>query len=173
MSDGAETRTAVAAPRPDLISDVEQFLYEEAALLEEWELERWLELFTDDARYYVPATDLPEGDPRESLGLIDDDAPRLKGRVDRLLSAKAYREFPWSRTRHLVTNVRVVDSDETGVGVRASFLVYRFRKGEEQTFVGQYRYRLVHSDGGFRIAEKAVVLDEEALRPHGTLSIIL
>ncbi|MDP6228622.1 MAG: aromatic-ring-hydroxylating dioxygenase subunit beta, partial [Dehalococcoidia bacterium] len=44
--------------------EVEQFLYHEAALLDEWRLDEWLTFFTDDARYVVPTTDLPEGDPR-------------------------------------------------------------------------------------------------------------
>ena len=40
-------------------TDVEDFLFAEAELLDEWRLPEWLELFTDDAIYYVPATDLP------------------------------------------------------------------------------------------------------------------
>jgi 3-phenylpropionate/cinnamic acid dioxygenase small subunit len=37
--------------------EVEDFLYEEAALLDEWRLEEWLQLLTEDAAYYVPSTD--------------------------------------------------------------------------------------------------------------------
>jgi p-cumate 2,3-dioxygenase beta subunit len=44
--------------------EVEQFLYKEAYLLDQWLLDQWLELFTKDARYVVPTTDLPEGDPQ-------------------------------------------------------------------------------------------------------------
>lgn len=155
---------------------VEDFLYREAALLDDWLLEDWLELFTEDCRYLVPATDLPDGDPRITLGLIDDDLTRLRGRVERLNSAKAYREFPWSRVRRLVTNVRVLPN-EAGSGelvVAASFAAFRYRKGDDQTLVGSYDYRLVEDpDGDFRIKYKRIVLAPEALRPHGTLSIIL
>ena len=42
---------------------IEDFLYEEAALLDEWRLDEWLELLTDDVTYEVPSTDTPEGDP--------------------------------------------------------------------------------------------------------------
>jgi p-cumate 2,3-dioxygenase beta subunit len=156
---------------------VEDFLYREAALLDAWRLDDWLELFTADCRYVVPATDLPDGDPRVTLGLIDDDVTRLRGRVDRLKSAKAYREFPWSRTTRLVTNVRilpdaVVEPGETAVA--ANFAAFRFRKGDEQILVGTYRYRLVtEPEGDFRIREKRIELSVEALRPHGTVSIIL
>jgi p-cumate 2,3-dioxygenase beta subunit len=156
---------------------VEDFLYREAALLDAWRLDDWLALFTEDCRYLVPATDLPDGDPRETLGLIDDDRTRLGGRVDRLNSAKAYREFPWSRTTRLVTNVRIVDAPDVEAGdlaVAAIFAAYRYRKGDEQVLVGSYDYRLADIGGGdFRIRRKRIVLTAEALRPHGTLSIIL
>jgi p-cumate 2,3-dioxygenase beta subunit len=154
--------------------DVEDFLYTEAALLDEWKLDDWLELYADDCRYVVPATDLPDGDPRVTLGLIDDDRTRLRGRVDRLQSAKAYREFPWSRTTRLITNVRLLrDAPPGEVAVASAFAAYRYRKGDEQVLVGSYEHRLVEAEDGFRITLKRIVLSAEALRPHGTLSIIL
>ena len=157
---------------------VEDFLYREAALLDAWRLDEWLELFTEDCRYVVPATDLPDGDPSVTLGLIDDDRIRLRGRVDRLNSAKAYREFPWSRTTRVVSNVRLLpqsaDNDRRELGAAASFVAFRYRKGDEQVIVGTFEYRLVEAeDGDFRIRFKRVILTPEALRPHGTLSIIL
>jgi p-cumate 2,3-dioxygenase subunit beta len=153
--------------------EVEEFLYGEAALLDAWRLHDWLDLYTDDCRYVVPATDLPDGDPAETLGLIDDDLARLRGRVERLNSARAYREFPWSRTRHLITNVRVTADGDDEVSCASLFAVYRYRKGEEQVLVGSADHRLVPADDGFRIREKWIRLAPEALRPHGTLSIIL
>lgn len=155
--------------------EVEDFLFHEAALLDEWRLAEWLELFTEDCRYLVPATDLPDGEPGTTLGLIDDNLTRLRGRVDRLNSARAYREFPWSRTRRMITNVRVsIDpaaADE--LVVVASFAVFRYRKGDEQALIGGYDYRLLTGPEGFRIKYKRSVLMAEALRPHGTVSIIL
>ena len=51
----------------------EDFLFREAALLDDWRLDDWAHLFTEDARYVVPTTDLPEGDPQADLVFIDDD----------------------------------------------------------------------------------------------------
>ncbi len=153
--------------------EVEDFLYHEAALLDAWQLHDWLDLYTDDCRYVLPATDLPDGDPAATLGLIDDDLARLRGRVERLNSARAYREFPWSRTRHLITNVRVTAAGEDEVKSSSLFAVYRYRKGEEQVLVGTARHTLIPGPEGFRIREKWVTLATEALRPHGTVSIIL
>ena len=47
-----------------LREEVEDFLYQEAELLDEWRLDEWAALFTEDARYVVPTTDLPDGDPQ-------------------------------------------------------------------------------------------------------------
>lgn len=118
-------------------SEAEDFLYLEAALLDEWRLDDWLALFDESARYFVPTTDLPDADPKMNLVLIDDDIERLRSRVARLKSRHAHREFPWSRTRRLVTNIRV-SAEPEGARVAASFVLYRFRGGNSDTFVGHY-----------------------------------
>jgi p-cumate 2,3-dioxygenase beta subunit len=153
--------------------EVEDFLVREAALLDEWRLDDWLALFTEDARYLVPATDMPTADPKETLAIINDDMARLRGRVERLKSRHAHREFPWSRTRRFVTNVRIKDISGEEIHVNASFLVYRIRSGQVDPLIGSYVYTLRRVDGSLRIAARKAVLDLEALRPHGTLSIIL
>ena len=153
--------------------EVEEFIVREAALLDEWRLDEWLTLFTDDARYVVPSTDMPGGDPKETLGIINDDMARLRGRVERLKSRHAHREFPWSRTRRFVSNVRIDNSGADEILTKASFLVYRIRAGQVDPLIGQYSYTLRRVDGALKIAARKAVLDLEALRPHGTLSIIL
>jgi p-cumate 2,3-dioxygenase subunit beta len=153
--------------------EVEDFLVREAALLDEWRLDDWLALFTEDARYLVPATDRRTADPKETLAIINDDMARLRGRVERLKSRHAHREFPWSRTRRFVTNVMIKDISGEEVHVNASFLVYRIRSGQVDPLIGSYVYTLRRVDGSLKIAARTAVLDLEALRPHGTLSIIL
>jgi p-cumate 2,3-dioxygenase beta subunit len=159
--------------RAALRAEVEEFLIEEAALLDAWELDKWFELFTEDAKYIVPATDTPDGDPSKELTLIDDDYLRLSWRVTRLKSRHAHREFPWSRTRHLITNVRLVDLRDDEVDVEAAFMVYRFRYGHQDHFIGRYRYTLARQDDGFRIRLKRAELDMERLSPNGAVSMIL
>ena len=51
-------------------SQIEDFLYHEAALLDAWKLDEWLALLTDDARYRIPSNDAPNGDPAR-LELLD------------------------------------------------------------------------------------------------------
>lgn len=151
---------------------VEDFLFYEAALLDEWRLDEWLVLFAPDARYVVPTTDLPEGDPAHDVVFIDDDLSRLQARVVRLKSRHAHREYPSSRTRRFITNVRITRVQGDEVGATASFLVWRVR-GEAAPYLGRYDYRLVRGANGFRIRHRRATLDAEELRDHGAVSIIL
>lgn len=150
---------------------VEDFLYAEAALLDNWQLDDWLALFTDTCRYVVPSTDLPGGDPDRDVVLVDDNREMLEARVERLKSRFAYREYPWSRTRRLVTNVRVREVGED-IHVFANFVVHRFRHGAA-TYVGSYEYVLVRQGEHLRIRSRRAVLDNEVLDEHGAVSIIL
>jgi hypothetical protein len=76
------------------LHEVERFLYDEAAMLDAWALERWLELVEDDIEYVVPATDVRHGDPDRTLTFVHDDIVRLRARVTRLTSRRAFREYP-------------------------------------------------------------------------------
>lgn len=151
---------------------VEEFLYHEAALLDAWRLDEWLALFTSDGRYLVPTTDLPDGDPRHDLVFIDDDMVRLRARVERLKSRHSHREYPSSRTRHFISNLRIKAEDDT-ILVNSSFIVYRFRLGESSPYIGSYEHRLKRMHGELKIQNRKAVLDLEALSEHGAVSIIL
>ena len=152
---------------------VEDLLYKEAALLDEWRLEEWLELLTEDAIYEIPPTDVPEGDSRNTLFIIADDAVRIRSRVKQLLGKSAWAENPHSRTRRLITNVRVLGADGANILVTANFAVHRMRYESVDTYIGHYDYKLVRSGSDLKIRERRAVLDNEALRPHGKISFIL
>jgi p-cumate 2,3-dioxygenase subunit beta len=153
--------------------EVEDLLYKEAALLDEWRLEEWLELLTQDAIYEVPPTDVPEGDSRNTLFIIADDAVRIRSRVKQLLGKAAWSENPRSRTRRMIANVRVVGADGDSILVTANFAVHRMRYESVDTYIGHYDYKLVRAGAELRIRERRAILDNEALRPHGKISFIL
>lgn len=162
---------------PETIHRVEQFLYHEAALLDDWKLDQWLGLFTPDGRYEV--TPLGEDDPASlspatTYFLIADDRERLEARVTRMKSPAAHVESPRSRTRHLYTNTRVVEDD--GQALTAWFNFHTFRNRNRQTFgyMGTTRCVLVRAaDGSLSIRAKRVMLDMDALIPQGKVSIFL
>ncbi len=152
--------------------EVEQLLYQEARILDDWNLDAWLTLYTTDARYVVPTTDLPDANPDTDLVFIDDDYQRMTGRVGRLKSRHAHREYPWSRTRRLISNVMVTEVDGDEIGATASVAVWRFRAGESAPYVGRYDVRMRRVDGQLKLCYKRAMLDQEALSDHGALSII-
>ncbi|MET8427911.1 aromatic-ring-hydroxylating dioxygenase subunit beta [Nocardia sp. NPDC004860] len=158
-----------------LCHEVEQFLYYEAALLDSWRLPEWLDFFGPTGQYLIPATDKPDGDPARDLFLVQDDRFLLEQRVNSLMRRAAHAEYPHSRTRRLITNVRVTDQGPDGTfGIAANFAVYRMRSGAMDTYVGHYEHLVERAeDGGFRFLIRRSVLDLDALRPHGKVSIIL
>jgi p-cumate 2,3-dioxygenase beta subunit len=145
---------------------IEQFLYREAELLDEWRLEEWLALFAEQASYIVPATSGGSAEVGAALALVSDDRSRLAGRVQRLLNRNAHASSPHPRTRHLVTNIRPT-SDGNGWKVRANFVVYSMRNRQTNLYMGEYRYRLRGVGGSFLIEERIAQLDMESLEPAG------
>ncbi len=154
--------------------EIEDFLYREAALLDEWRLDEWLALLTADAHYRVPPNDQPDGDPANTLFLIADDIVRLRARVRRLKDPAAHAEYPHSRTRRIISNVRLTERAGNEVSVEANFIVYRFRRDERiGEYVGRYRYVLRIENGALRIAERNTILDALELGSLGSVSLIL
>ena len=153
--------------------EVEDFLFEEAALLDEWRLDEWLALFTPVCGYYVPPTDVPDGDHRTSLFIIADDRARLESRVEQLKGRFVHAEHPHSRTRRLIANVRIREVDGDTVRVTSNFIVYRIRLEVTDAYVGRYEHTLQRDGDSFKISERRAVLDLDALRPHGKVSFLL
>jgi p-cumate 2,3-dioxygenase beta subunit len=158
-------------------SDVEEFLYAEADILDAWGYDEWLALFEEGARYEIPTTDYRLGwSPHASGSFVDDDWDLLKARVKRLKSRKAHAENPHSRTHRLISNVRIsAGSDQSDeLHVSAAFIVHRARDGQFDSYVGWYRHVLaVEADGSLRFRLRRSVLGHEALPPGARLSFIL
>jgi len=155
---------------------VEEFVYDEAALLDAWDLDGWLALFTQDCRYEVTPTGIAnpfEIETRTTLFLIGDNRERLEQRVIRLKKPTAHVEFPKSKTRHLYANVRLISDDGEEVVAMANFCTFRSKNRITTHYPGSIRYILRRDGDSFLIHAKRVVLDLEALIPQGKVSIIL
>ena len=157
--------------------EVETFLYREARLLDDWQLQEWEQLFSPEGRYLVPPVGIArpeEADPAQVLFIVADDRVRIGQRVVRLMKPSAHAEYPHSRLRHLVSNVEILDESAAGqLRVAANFVVYRVRHHEVGTYMGRYFYTLDRSAGSLRIVEKRACLDLDALMPQGALAFIL
>jgi p-cumate 2,3-dioxygenase beta subunit len=154
--------------------DVEEFLYEEAALLDAWRLEDWLALFVDGAEYYVPPAGSDDNvDPASTLFYVADDYFRLSERVKRLGKKTAHVEFPKSRCRHLVTNVRILDGSDASFRATSNFVTYRSKGGITETYLGHHLYELCLMEQRIRIRRKTSFLDTDDLNDQGKVSIII
>jgi biphenyl 2,3-dioxygenase beta subunit len=157
----------------ELRCQVEEFLYLEAELLDERKLREWLDLLTDDVRYWMPIRHNTLERPQEIAEELskpgedyyfDDDKKSLSLRAERVYSKSAWSELPPSRTRHLITNVRVKKDDGRELEVHSNFLVYRTRmETDKDMFVGTRQDILRRVNGGFKIARRTIVLDQAVL----------
>lgn len=155
-------------------SEVEDFLFAEADLLDHWRLPEWLTLFTDDAKYEVPCTDLPpDASPDTNLFYIADDRIRLGERVKRLMKRTAHAEFPHSKTSRMVGNVRILSRTDGEIAVSCVFQTMQTKDGTTDMYFGTSNYRLATDGEGLKIREKRCLLGSEGLRPSGRISIVL
>ena len=153
--------------------EVEDLLFHEAELLDEWKLKEWAALFSSDGRYLIPPIGNPEANTNTSLYLVHDDRARLEQRALRLLKKEAHVEYPHSTTLHNVSNVRIIQHEEDVVSVKCNFATYRTKREMLDCYVGVNEYKLVNENGELKIKEKKVVLKLDSLSPHGKVSIIL
>ena len=168
----------------DVSREVEQFLYREARLLDERRFHEWLELLTDDIRYWMAARTnrYPKSskaiailDParyvendltkEDELAILDETKQTLSQRVARLDTGMAWAEDPPSRSRHLIMNIEVEPGDTAQeVKVYSNFLVYRSRAETEQDFyVGARRDVLRRAAGAWRIGARRITLHQNVL----------
>jgi p-cumate 2,3-dioxygenase subunit beta len=169
----AATTMAKARVAPVTRAEVEDFLYAEAALLDEWRLDAWFALFAPGAVYEVPTAGAPDDDDSaKALFYIADDYVRLRERVARLGKREAHAEFPRSRLRRMISNVRILSASAERLRVACNLICYRAKNGKVDTYFGHALYELDVSSPQWLIAAKRVMLDMDLLYP-GKVSILL
>ncbi|MBV8269297.1 MAG: hypothetical protein JO252_23490 [Planctomycetaceae bacterium] len=154
-----------------LVAAVAQFLYDEAALLDEW-----LALFHPEAAaYLIPSPEDLSDDPATTLHLVNDSMTTLAGRIDRLKSKHAHAESPRSRTRRQIANVRVWQGPGDLLS-RSVFDVTRVRGGVVDRYVDVYEHQLLPNDDEdtpWLIGRRRVLIDHSIESAGGQVSILL
>lgn len=156
-----------------LLNQATHFLTYEADLLDNWKLNEWIDLFSQDARYLIAPLDDGEFVEGNALFLAVDNRPRLEARIRQLVSGVVWAEKPKSRTRRIITNIAISDFDHDTLTVRANFAVYQFRNDDKFSFIGTYEYCLLRGESSFHILKKKIKLDHENIQQQRRISIVL
>jgi 3-phenylpropionate/cinnamic acid dioxygenase small subunit len=176
-----------ATPKPRLARDlkfyalkeeVEEFLYEEAELLDQRRYGEWLDLLADDLVYFMPMrrnVKAGEHAARENtregrdISWFDEDKWTLSKRCDQIMTGQHWAEEPLSRVCHMVSNVQLLDATPTveaarEVVARSRFLVWQNRvETESYIFVGKRTDTLRKESGAWKLARREIILDQNVL----------
>jgi 3-phenylpropionate/cinnamic acid dioxygenase small subunit len=168
-----ETRAAQALERLILKDEVEQFLYNEAALLDERRYEEWIDLMAEDIHYWMPIRrnvkfgewNRESSDPASEISWFDEGKDVLEGRVRQLVTGVHWAEEPVSRIRHIITNIRVLDVQGDEVSTSDNFFIWHNRLQEEVNLFAGRRDNLLRRDPetGFKVVKRTILLDQSVL----------
>jgi len=159
------------AERALLQFEVEQFLYAEAALLDARRYRDWLGLLADDIHYWMPIrrtvtnSDMDREFTRPgAMAFFDDDRTVLEMRVKKLEAGSAWSEDPPSRSRHFVSNVRILAAEGDEITAEAAFHLYRTRLNTEvDSWVGRRVDVVRRTAEGLRLARRHIFLDQTVI----------
>ena len=159
--------------------EVEQWLYAEAALLDERRYDEWLGLLADDIHYWMPLRRTTtaretanEFTQPSDMAFFDDDLAMLKMRVQKTTKANPWAEDPPSRTRHFVSNVRLLEGTQAEMSVASNIHLYRTRlESEEDSWIGRREDVLRRVGDEFRLAQRHIFLEQTLILSQNLSSI--
>lgn len=142
-----------------LIRDLEEFLYLEASYLDKPDLDAWIDLYTEDGTYWMPAIENQE-DPVNHVSLMYDDRVLMEIRKRNFIHPRAASKDYIIRASHLISNIRLMDfNEQTGhCTVTSNFHCASYYWDKQTLYAGTYQHDLIQTDNGFRIKQKRVDL---------------
>lgn len=142
------------AEAPHDIRSIEAFLFLEAALLDERRYEEWLDLFTEDAHYWIPM-ERGQENPFDTVSLIYDDRMSMELRVRQFDTPNRHAQAVKTWTSHVIGNVMVAGEDQDGALIVTSNCHVLEAKGEAlRNLGGRCTHRLLVRGGSYLIASK-------------------
>jgi 3-phenylpropionate/cinnamic acid dioxygenase small subunit len=151
-------------------NEINDFLIDEALMLDHNRTDDWYELLAEDLIYRMPVRRTvyrEQGlgfDP--TMAHFDDDYSTMTVRIKRLHSLSAYSEDPPSRVRRLVSNVRVHELEaKDEFAVTSYLLALRSRWDRtEFDFIPVQRDDVLRRNGdSFKIARRIMYADQSVL----------
>ena len=144
---------------------IQALIHKEAALLDQTQLDDWLDLYAEDGSYWIPMDE--NCDPLKDSSIIYDDIERLKMRVEQIMRQRRVAQEPASQTLRLISNIDIADSEQ-GYQAEATYsmLLMEMRSGDwRQRGLGQINHYPAHCkatfkkiDGVWKIQHKQIKL---------------
>jgi 3-phenylpropionate/cinnamic acid dioxygenase small subunit len=167
------TSSADVIERLVLKDQVENFIYHEAALMDDRRYEDWVDLMADDIHYFMPIRknvkfgewDTENSDPASEISWFDEGKGVLEGRVRQLMTGVHWAEEPVSRIRHIISNIRVTDVQGDLITATDNFFVWHNRLLEEVNLFAGTRTNVLRRDPetGFKVVKRTILLDQNVL----------
>lgn len=163
----------------DLRTRLTDLVMLEASLLDGREFKAWLDLYTDDALYWVPGW---SDDPTAGIAVIYDRRDRMEERVFRLVDTSAYAQMPPSRTVHVISPLSGIGE----IGARSfraeyTMSVAEMRPGDDlhvgladqQVFYGRCEIEAAEGPDGALLLRRKVIKLLNREQPIYNLTFIL
>lgn len=145
-------RSSARANSHDTQREVEQFLYRQADFLDGQRWQDYIDLFTEDGHYWMPAS--PEQTSGEGApSIFYEDKNLMMVRMKRVQHPDAWSQKPMWGTNHVVSNV-MIDSENPKTGeivARSRFHMLELRRDATRQFGGSYVHHLKRTRDGFKI----------------------
>jgi len=143
-------------------------LYREALYLDTREWDKWIDLFHEDAVFWVPTwkdDGSATNDPYGELSLIYcNSREQLQERVSRAGGGRSIASLPPMRTAHTVSNVMVEEGEGGTLRVRSVGVshVFTLKRREQNVFFSLQTHDLARdSAGAWRIRQKKMLLQND------------
>lgn len=139
----------------------------EGHLLDRREWDRWLDLYDENATYWVPAwkdeytlTD----DPQRELSLIYyPNRAGLEDRVFRIRTNKSLASIPLPRTCHITSVTLVAELAPGEVQVDANWVVHIYRFEKAHSFFGQQTHVIGRVGEGLKILRRKTIVNNDTI----------
>lgn len=140
------------------LQEAAEFIWREAALLDDHDYASWLALWAPGSHYVIPIEQDEHLDPVDHLNIAYDDAEMRAARVRRLRSGFAMSSAPSARTARTVSRFVATGDDAAGLTVRAVQHIAEYKSGQTRILAAEMVYRLVRADAGLALARKEIRL---------------
>jgi 3-phenylpropionate/cinnamic acid dioxygenase small subunit len=140
------------------MTQAQDFVAHEAALLDAGRFDDWLALFAEDGHYWVPLQGAAQADPLSHNSIAYEDRLLLQLRIERLKNPRAHSQHPRSHCQHVLQRSVIEHDDERGLALSTPFLYVEARGEEQVLLAGTCRHLLVRHAEGFLIRQKRIDL---------------